>query len=69
MFIKKISFKKKNIDNSIKQINIFNKKIKKLKKHFLINKKDKHSLVGLSRIISKKKKLLKYFKKKKFLKL
>ncbi|WGS66230.1 uS15 family ribosomal protein [Enterobacteriaceae bacterium ET-AT1-13] len=55
--------KKLNNTNYLEyQINIFNKKIEKLKKHFILNKKDKHSRIGLLKIIIQKKKLLKYLK-------
>ncbi|WP_458659156.1 30S ribosomal protein S15 [Candidatus Vidania fulgoroideorum] len=44
------------------QIKILTKKISLLKKHLLIHNKDFHSRYGLSIIINKKKKLLKYLK-------
>ncbi|WMC19666.1 MAG: 30S ribosomal protein S15 [Enterobacteriaceae bacterium PC38] len=50
----------------IEQINILNKKIKNLKIHFLINKKDQHSRIGLSKKIMYRKKILKYFKNNNF---
>ncbi|MGX7582778.1 30S ribosomal protein S15 [Candidatus Vidania fulgoroideorum] len=42
-----------------------NERIKKLKNHFLIHKKDFSSMRGLKKIINIKKKYLKYKKKKK----
>ncbi|XZR52794.1 MAG: 30S ribosomal protein S15 [Enterobacteriaceae bacterium] len=60
--------KNNNIGSIEYQINIFNKKIKNLKKHFIINKKDKHSRIGLLKMIMRKKKLLKYLKNNNLLK-
>ena len=39
-------------------------KISKLSEHFKIAKKDKHSSVGLTKSVNKRKKLLVYLKKK-----
>ncbi|WMC18867.1 MAG: 30S ribosomal protein S15 [Enterobacteriaceae bacterium PSpicST2] len=52
----------KNIDVTEHQINKINKKIEKLKNHFLINKNDKHSRIGLLKKIINRKKILKYLK-------
>ncbi|WDI78933.1 30S ribosomal protein S15 [Candidatus Purcelliella pentastirinorum] len=61
------NFKLKNKDtgSSNIQIALLTKKINKLQKHFIKNKKDKHSKYGLLKMISKRKKLLKYIKKTK----
>ncbi|WMC20256.1 MAG: 30S ribosomal protein S15 [Enterobacteriaceae bacterium PSpyr] len=57
---------KKNNNYIVEQINIFSKKIKNLKTHFLIHKKDQHSRIGLLKKIMHRKKLLKYFKNNNF---
>ncbi|XZR53194.1 MAG: 30S ribosomal protein S15 [Enterobacteriaceae bacterium] len=57
---------KKNYGDIVNQINIFNKNINNLKNHFIINKKDQHSRIGLSKKIMRLKKLLKYLKHNNF---
>ncbi|QJC34961.1 30S ribosomal protein S15 [Enterobacteriaceae endosymbiont of Donacia piscatrix] len=47
------------------QIALLTYKINYLQKHFTIHKKDNHSRRGLLRMISQRRKLLNYFKKKK----
>jgi small subunit ribosomal protein S15 len=59
-------FKKNELDTGSceVQIAIFTNRINGLKNHFRINKKDNHSRLGLLRMISKRRKLLKYMKRK-----
>ena len=67
--------KKKEIINSFKinskdvgsaevQIGLLSDKIEKLSVHFKKFKKDKHSTLGLTKSVNKRKKLLTYLKKK-----
>ena len=46
------------------QIGLLTDKISKLSEHFKKFKKDKHSTVGLTKSVNKRKKLLTYLKKK-----
>jgi small subunit ribosomal protein S15 len=46
------------------QISLFTEKIKSLTNHLKKNKKDNHSRRGLLKMVSKRKKLLNYLKKK-----
>ena len=46
------------------QIGLLTDKISKLSEHFKTAKKDKHSSVGLTKSVNKRKKLLIYLKKK-----
>ena len=46
------------------QIAILDKRIKELNQHFNTHKKDHHSRVGLLKIVSQRRKLLDYLKKK-----
>ena len=73
--IKKMKQKKKDIINSLAinkkdvgsaevQIGLLSDKIEKLSVHFKKFKKDKHSTVGLTKSVNKRKKLLSYLKKK-----
>ncbi|QJC34594.1 30S ribosomal protein S15 [Enterobacteriaceae endosymbiont of Donacia crassipes] len=48
------------------QIALLTSKINYLQKHFIVHKKDYHSRRGLLRMISQRRKLLNYFKRKKF---
>ncbi len=50
------------------QIILLSYRIMKLQKHFILNKKDKHSKRGLLKLISKRRKLLNYLKIKNYLK-
>ena len=67
--------KKKDIINSLAthkndvgsteiQIGLLTEKITKLSEHFKRFKKDKHSTLGLSKSVNKRKKLLAYLKRK-----
>ena len=47
------------------QIGLLSAKIEKLSNHFKKFKKDKHSTMGLSKSVNKRKKLLAYLKRKK----
>ncbi|AZP36307.1 30S ribosomal protein S15 [Candidatus Annandia adelgestsuga] len=62
--IKKYGNDKNDSGSTKVQIVIFTNYIKHLHKHFLIHKKDFHSKTGLLKIVSKRKKMLNYFKKK-----
>ena len=55
----------KDVGSSEVQIGILTERIKYLTKHFKNNKKDKHSNIGLSKMIIRRKKLLDYLKKNK----
>lgn len=60
--IKDFNLKDGDTGSSNFQIALLTKKINKLQKHFTKNKKDNHSKYGLLKMISKRKKLLKYIK-------
>ncbi|AEA80813.1 SSU ribosomal protein S15p (S13e) [Candidatus Pelagibacter sp. IMCC9063] len=55
---------KTDVGSSEVQIGILTERVKYLSEHFVKNKKDKHSNTGLSRIITRRKKLLEYLSKK-----
>ena len=59
-------FGKSDIDSGLPetQIAILSARIKYLSSHFQTHKKDKHSRLGLLKLISKRKRLLKYLKGK-----
>lgn len=61
--INKLKKHEKDTGSSKIQIAILSNKIKKLSKHFQINKKDNHSKRGLLKIISNRRKLIKYLKR------
>jgi small subunit ribosomal protein S15 len=46
------------------QIALLTKRIEELAKHFETNKKDHHSRIGLMRLVSQRKSLLSYLRKK-----
>ena len=50
--------------NSAVQVALLTHKIKELTKHFKIHKKDFHSMRGLMKMVSQRKKFLSYIKKK-----
>ncbi len=54
--------KKNNTGSSFYQINILNNRIYNLQKHLSFYKKDFHSRIGLLRLISKRRRLIKYVK-------
>lgn len=55
---------KTDVGSSEVQIGILTERVKYLTAHFAKNKKDKHSNTGLSKIISRRKKLLDYLSKR-----
>ena len=61
-----LSFKKtkKDTGSAPVQVALLTSKIKELTKHFKIHKKDFHSMRGLMNMVSQRKKLLAYIKKK-----
>ena len=54
----------KDVGSTEVQIGLLTDKISKLAEHFKIAKKDRHSSVGLTKSVNKRKKLLSYLKKK-----
>jgi small subunit ribosomal protein S15 len=63
--IKSLAKHDKDVGSTEIQIGLLTDKISKLANHFKSAKKDKHSAVGLSKSVNKRKKLLTYLKKKK----
>jgi small subunit ribosomal protein S15 len=55
----------KDVGSTEVQIGLLTDKITKLAEHFKNAKKDKHSAVGMTKSVNKRKKLLSYLKKKK----
>ena len=62
--IKSLAVHDKDVGSAEVQIGLLTDKISKLSEHFKIAKKDKHSSVGLTKSVNKRKKLLTYLKKK-----
>jgi len=62
--IKSLSIHDKDVGSTEIQIGLLTDKISKLSEHFKIAKKDKHSSLGLTKSVNKRKKLLTYLKKK-----
>lgn len=62
--IKSLATHDKDVGSTEVQIGLLTDKISKLSEHFKIAKKDKHSSVGLTKSVNKRKKLLVYLKKK-----
>ena len=62
--IKLLAIHKKDVGSTAVQIGILSEKIQKLSEHFKKFKKDKHSTIGLTKSVNKRKKLLTYLKKK-----
>ena len=58
--------KKNDTGSSEVQIALLTKRINSLTEHFKQNKKDNHSRVGMIKLISRRKKLSSYLKKKDF---
>ena len=54
----------KDVGSAEVQIELLSKKIARLSEHFKKFKKDKHSTLGLTKSVNKRKKLLVYLKKK-----
>ena len=63
--IKSLAIHSKDVGSAEVQIGLLTNKISKLAEHFKSAKKDKHSAVGMSKSVNKRKKLLAYLKKKK----
>ena len=63
--IKSLAIHKKDVGSTAVQIGILSEKIEKLSNHFKKFKKDKHSTLGLSKSVNKRKKLLSYLKRTK----
>ena len=63
--IKSLAVHSKDVGSTEIQIGLLTDKISKLAEHFKSAKKDKHSSVGMTKSVNKRKKLLSYLKKKK----
>ena len=62
--IKSLATHDKDVGSTEIQIGLLTDKIFKLSEHFKTAKKDKHSSVGLTKSVNKRKKLLTYLKNK-----
>ena len=62
--IQSLAINKKEVGSTEVQIGLLTDKITKLSDHFKKFKKDKHSTLGLTKSVNKRKKLLAYLKKK-----
>ena len=62
--IKSLAIHKKDVGSAEIQVGLLSDKIEKLAVHFKKFKKDKHSTIGLSKSVNKRKKLLSYLKRK-----
>ena len=62
--IKSLAINKKDVGSAEIQIGLLSNKIEKLAEDFKKFKKDKHSTLGLTKSVNKRKKLLTYLKKK-----
>ena len=62
--IKSLATHEKDVGSTEVQIGLLTDKISKLAEHFKRAKKDKHSAVGMTKSVNKRKKLLSYLKKK-----
>ena len=63
--IKTLAINKSDVSTDEIQIGLLSRKIEKLAVHFKKFKKDKHSTMGLSKSVNRRKKLLSYLKRKK----
>ena len=63
--IKSLAIHDKDVGSTEIQISLLTDKISKLSDHFKKFKKDKHSTLGLTKSVNKRKKLLSYLKRKK----
>ena len=61
--ISSLAIHKKDVGSAEVQIGLLTEKINRLSKHFKNAKKDKHSTLGLTKSVNKRKKLLSYLKK------
>ncbi len=62
--IKDLALHSKDVGSTEIQIGLLTNKIIKLSEHFKKYKKDKHSTLGLTKSVNKRKKLLAYLKKR-----
>jgi small subunit ribosomal protein S15 len=62
--IKSLSTHGKDVGSTEVQIGLLSRKIEKLSEHFKKFKKDKHSTLGLTKSVNRRKKLLAYLRKK-----
>ena len=62
--ISSLALHKKDVGSTEVQIGLLTEKISKLSDHFKKFKKDKHSTLGLTKSVNKRKKLLAYLKRK-----
>ena len=62
--IKSLAVHSKDVGSTEIQIGLLTQKISKLSEHFKKYKKDRHSTLGLTKSVNKRKKLLNYLKKK-----
>ena len=62
--IKSLAIHEKDVGSAEVQIGLLTDKITKLADHFKKAKKDKHSTVGLTKSVNRRKKLLAYLKRK-----
>ena len=62
--IKSLAIHSKDVGSTEIQIGLLTDKITRLAEHFKKAKKDKHSTVGLTKSVNKRKKLLSYLKRK-----
>ena len=62
--INSLAIHKKDVGSAEIQVGLLSNKIEKLAVHFKKFKKDKHSTIGLSKSVNKRKKLLSYLKRK-----
>ena len=61
--IKSLAIHKNDVGSTEIQIGLLTDKITKLSEHFKKFKKDKHSTIGLTKSVNKRKKLLTYLKR------
>ena len=62
--IKSLAIHSKDVGSAEVQVGLLTDKITKLAEHFKLAKKDKHSKVGLTKSVNRRKKLLSYLKRK-----
>ena len=62
--INSLAIHKKDVGSAEIQVGLLSDKIERLAIHFKKFKKDKHSTIGLSKSVNKRKKLLSYLKRK-----
>ena len=61
--IKSLAIHEKDVGSSEVQVGLLSEKITRLSEHFKKFKKDKHSTMGLTKSVNRRKKLLSYLKK------